>query len=1114
MKRIILALAIFISFFAWVNAKDYYVDGVNGSNSQGDGSQGMPWKSITYSLAQVTTGAEVHTIHAAAAVYDTTLETFPIMMKNKVSLVGAGRDVTILDAKGTETVIECKKVADTRTRIEGFTVTGGQSKMVSGGYIRGGGIQLEASSPTIINNIIIMNRGGQAGGIMCVNISSPTIEGNAITKNYGSVGGIHTSKYPSPSNPIIKNNLIEGNRGSVGGIECDGSYPLIEGNTIKNDTTYSSGGGAAIRCKNAASPRIIGNTISENVGASVIQLDDSSPVIERNVISNNLGPSIKVTHFTASPPIGPTIVNNTFDGNSSDAIVVTGGPGENQVIPLVKNNIISNNSGYGISEGRPITDVLSVQFNLFFNNTNGHYEDEGTKTYTSVALMDSLIQECRWNMEGDPMFADAANGNYQLLPGSPAIDAGAHNSPLDPDGSRADIGALPFFDTSDAPGMPRNLRAVPGNTQVSLTWSANIEPDLAYYAIYRSQSSGFTPSPGDSIAKVIAPDTTYLDSGLTNGATYYYRICAVDSTWKKSDFTAELSATPHEVTTWHYYVDDSGVNAPERGAQSNPWKTITFALSRVSATGGDDAVVHVGQGTYTRALGEVFPIIVKNKVSLIGAGANSTILDAGGIGRVIKCVAISDTATRVEGFTIRNGSNSSGGGGLFITAGSALTIANNIITANKAPVTYVSTSPKSELGGGIYILNSSPKILSNIISDNWVGAAALFKTGSGGWGGGIAIFGDDSAPVISNNVISGNRAINTAFATAFGGGIYIGGKASPTILKNTITGNSLRQLGATSGPTRGGGIYLGGQATAIIAKDSIANNTASAMYGSVSACAGIFIDSSYASITNNIIAQNDFGGIHLSVSSPKIVNNTIVYNQQDGIYLSNVSVPTIINTILAFNTRDGVHEDSYGDDPNSVAYNLFYSNESSLYFDEGNKLYYNVATLHTEAPECSNNMEGDPLFVDAANGDYHLPAGSPAKNAGHPDAKYNDPDGSRSDIGAYGGPGATGTEVVEHPRDAAAVPGGFSLSQNYPNPFNPVTSINYQLPKQTEVRLQVYNILGELVKTLVDKKQPAGYYRMRWNGKDEYGRSVASGVYLYSLRAGEFVQVRKMLFVQ
>ena len=93
-------------------------------------------------------------------------------------------------------------------------------------------------------------------------------------------------------------------------------------------------------------------------------------------------------------------------------------------------------------------------------------------------------------------------------------------------------------------------------------------------------------------------------------------------------------------------------------------------------------------------------------------------------------------------------------------------------------------------------------------------------------------------------------------------------------------------------------------------------------------------------------------------------------------------------------------------------------------------------------------------------------------------------------------------------------PDAFCLWQNHPNPFNLETMIRYQLPKQAEVRLKIYNVLGELVMTLVDEKQPEGFYTVRWNGMDEEGRAVASGVYLYRIEAGDFLAVNKMVILK
>jgi len=94
------------------------------------------------------------------------------------------------------------------------------------------------------------------------------------------------------------------------------------------------------------------------------------------------------------------------------------------------------------------------------------------------------------------------------------------------------------------------------------------------------------------------------------------------------------------------------------------------------------------------------------------------------------------------------------------------------------------------------------------------------------------------------------------------------------------------------------------------------------------------------------------------------------------------------------------------------------------------------------------------------------------------------------------------------------VPTSFTLSQNYPNPFNPQTAINYQLAKKCVVFIKIYNLLGHEVRTLVNEHQSAGNYSLVWDGHDNIGRSVSSGVYVYRIAAGEFSEVRKMVLMQ
>ena len=90
----------------------------------------------------------------------------------------------------------------------------------------------------------------------------------------------------------------------------------------------------------------------------------------------------------------------------------------------------------------------------------------------------------------------------------------------------------------------------------------------------------------------------------------------------------------------------------------------------------------------------------------------------------------------------------------------------------------------------------------------------------------------------------------------------------------------------------------------------------------------------------------------------------------------------------------------------------------------------------------------------------------------------------------------------------------FSLAQNYPNPFNANTVIKYALPKAGQVKLTIYNVLGQRVVTLVDEKREAGYYSIKWEGANSTGYKVASGIYFYRIQADDFVRIRKMLFLR
>ncbi len=99
-------------------------------------------------------------------------------------------------------------------------------------------------------------------------------------------------------------------------------------------------------------------------------------------------------------------------------------------------------------------------------------------------------------------------------------------------------------------------------------------------------------------------------------------------------------------------------------------------------------------------------------------------------------------------------------------------------------------------------------------------------------------------------------------------------------------------------------------------------------------------------------------------------------------------------------------------------------------------------------------------------------------------------------------------------RNLTQVPETYALYQNYPNPFNSETIIKYQLPKAGKVSFKIYNILGQEVCTLFDGNKVAGYHQIMWDGKDNSGRFVSSGIYIYQIQSGEFQSTKKMLMLR
>ena len=558
------------------------------------------------------------------------------------------------------------------------------------------------------------------------------------------------------------------------------------------------------------------------------------------------------------------------------------------------------------------------------------------------------------------------------------------------------------------------------------------------------------------------------------------------------DLTAEVYKSNSCLRSEDTYVDpDLGDDEFNDGSIDSPFLTIGKAIISVAGSELAPVTIHLAEGTYSPSTnGEIFPIEMISYVNLIGEGQDVTILDAEASEAIHRRVI---TIEEAFGVTLANATFQNGVGR-----------------------TYSS---------GIYILNSNVNIENVKIRDNEVG-------GIRGFGGGI--FCQYSTINISNSTIQDNSALKT------GGGICLSSSISKLINVNVIR-NQART---------GGGVNIDLSDVAIVG-GNIKDNKAFIHGG------GICITSSNPTIDNVFISGNiasplaspvpvgpfDInegigGGMSLYSSSPIIRNTTITNNNVDlgcAIRCYNNSYPQIVNSILWNNspTEIEIVDSSYTDTINS-AINISYSDiqggEDGI-INNGNSI---VNWL-------DNNIDADPLFADPENGDFTLMQNSPCIDAGtsyieiegepfddlngngiwdegeeFTDFNQNgiydtseipedDYCGTAPDMGAF----EYIAEDCEELSAASETPLSYQIQAAYPNPFNPVTNINYILPNNGNVKLNVYNIQGREIETLMNTFQTPGYHSISWNAS-----SYPSGVYLIRMDSGDFTRTQKVVLVK
>jgi hypothetical protein len=502
------------------------------------------------------------------------------------------------------------------------------------------------------------------------------------------------------------------------------------------------------------------------------------------------------------------------------------------------------------------------------------------------------------------------------------------------------------------------------------------------------------------------------------------------------------------------------------------------------------------------------------------------------LGSVVSFVSGEDTTSVLYGFTITRGSgtwyigySARVGGGINCYNSSCRIIANKIINNSV-------TGPFA-LGGGLAAL--PPGSNANVVlKDNQITYNTVTANSAQAIGGGVWLFCNAK---ITSNSISHNTCIgnpNSDAPWAGGIGCYADPPSSLEIMmeKNTITHNSVESHGSLSAGASGA--YFKGANGRVINNEISFNEYWD--YSSMGSWGiGVQVVNSPDSflVEGNIIRENaekqgtgisEGGGLRVwGTGNISVINNLIVGNSATHggglVITSNTTVEIVNNTIINNYATYGGGISVHGASTGYVMNTIVWGNQAGGIHIESGSIHVAYSDVQGGWPGTGNRDEDPLLEVDSlTNASPCIGAGTSVYDFGGGMMCYSPPEdmngrarpypaGSNPDMGAWESKRERSDGIG--PQAIVGIPKSYELSQNYPNPFNPITNIEFQIANFRFVSLKVYDITGREVATLVSEKLPAGKYKYDWDASN-----LASGVYFYELKAGQFTRVRKMALVR
>ena len=438
----------------------------------------------------------------------------------------------------------------------------------------------------------------------------------------------------------------------------------------------------------------------------------------------------------------------------------------------------------------------------------------------------------------------------------------------------------------------------------------------------------------------------------------------------------------------------------------------------------------------------------------------------------------------------------------------------------------ISGNTAGMFGGGINFAWSHPTLINCTINDN-----------TSNWGGG-GIDGLESGFTLKESLVSGN------FSYGGGGGILAWGVGADPVIEDCIVSEN-------STGSNGGGIMLNGCDVSTITRTSVVNNEAYNSYG------GIYVTDQSATINNVTVYGNaSAGGGGIGVENGGHINltNSIVWGNSGN---------EIISSGATTNVNYSDVQGGYDGDENIDENPLFTQTATGDYTLTADSPCINAGTADTDgdgvdditdyngsAPDMGafeTNIPAVTGFTLYPSTDYVILTWDPTTEDGFQyyllerstdeeftenivsnyvtDSYYEDNDLEFDTEYFYRvsynvGDWSEYSEVLSVTLEAVNVDDGnqlpktYALHQNYPNPFNPVTNLSYDLPEDAMVTIAIYDMMGKVVRTLVNGQQSAGYKTLQWSATNNGGHPISAGLYIYTIQAGDFSQTRKMILLK